>query len=142
MPRTSQITSYPQRETAFADFSLQFFEQNTFSEWRITIQKIEKTYYNQKNVISEIHNRTGCSPNEIAKVLNSLGDFVKEKFSDKDDYVEIKLFPGLKVTSKYITPEQSKSNLDISGLHFVLSLSAAFSDYFKKEIRNMHSKNI
>ena len=98
----------------------------------------EKKYYNQKNVISEIHNVTGCSIDEIAKVLNSLGNVVKDKFSDSDDYVEIKLFPGLKVTSRYIPPEQSKSNLDISNLDFVLSLNATFSDRFRKEIREKH----
>ena len=106
----------------------------------INIQE-EKKYYNQKNVISEIHNVTGCSIDEISKVLNSLGNVVKDKFSDSDDYVEIKLFPGLKVTSRYIPPEQSKSNLDISNLDFVLSLNATFSDRFRKEIREKH-KNV
>ena len=106
----------------------------------INIQE-EKKYYNQKNVISEIHNVTGCSIDEIAKVLNSLGNVVKDKFSDSDDYVEIKLFPGLKVTSRYIPPEQSKSNLDISNLDFILSLNATFSDRFRKEIREKH-KNV
>lgn len=71
--------------------------------------------------------------------MNALGNVVKDTFSDSDDYVEIKLFPGLKIASKYIPPEQSKSNLDISGLDFVLSLSATFSDYFKKEIRYLHN---
>ena len=97
-----------------------------------------KIYYNQKNVISEIHDRTGCSNDEISKILNSLGNVVKDKFSDSDDYVEIKLFPGLKVTSKYIPPEQSKSNLDISDVDFVLSLNASFSDRFRNEVRNLH----
>ena len=106
----------------------------------INIQE-EKKYYNQKNVISEIHNVTGCSIDEISKVLNSLGNVVKDKFSDSDDYVEIKLFPGLKVTSRYIPPEQSKSNLDISNLDFILSLNATFSDRFRKEIREKH-KNV
>ena len=106
----------------------------------INIKK-KKKYYNQKNVISEIHNVTGCSIDEISKVLNSLGNVVKDKFSDSDDYVEIKLFPGLKVTSRYIPPEQSKSNLDISNLDFVLSLNATFSDRFRKEIREKH-KNV
>ena len=67
---------------------------------------------------------------------------VKDKFSDSDDYVEIKLFPGLKVTSKYIPPEQSKSNLDISNVDFVLSLNALFSDRFRKEVRNLHKECI
>ena len=75
------------------------------------------------------------------KILNSLGNVVKDKFSDSDDYVEIKLFPGLKVTSKYIPPEQSKSNLDISHVDFVLSLNASFSDRFRNEVRNLHKEH-
>lgn len=61
-----------------------------------------------------------------------------DKFSDKDDYVEIKLFPGLKISSQYILPEQSKSNLDISNLNFILRLNAIFSDRFKKNVRILH----
>lgn len=61
-----------------------------------------------------------------------------DKFSDKDDYVEIKLFPGLKISSQYILPEQSKSNLDISSLNFILRLNAIFSDRFKKNVRILH----
>jgi hypothetical protein len=72
--------------------------------------------------------------------LDSLRDVVKDKFSDSDEYVEIKLFPGLKVTSRYIPPEQSRSNLNISKLDYVLSLNANFSDYFRQEIRNNHNK--
>lgn len=83
---------------------------------------------------------TGCSIDDISKVLNSLGNVVKDKFSDSDDYVEIKLFPGLKVTSRYIPPEQSKSNLDISNVDFVLSLNASFSDRFRNEVRNLHKE--
>ena len=88
-------------------------------------------------MIDEIHNRTGCSTNDVSRILNSLGDVVKDKFSDRDDYVEIKLFSGLKVTSRYIPPEESKSNLDISKSNFILSLNATFSDYFRKEIRTL-----
>ena len=32
---------------------------------------------------------------------------VKDKFSDSNNYVEIKLFPGLKVTTIFITSEQT-----------------------------------
>ncbi len=65
---------------------------------------------------------------------------MRDKFSDKNNYVEIKLFPGLKVTSRYIPPEQSKSNLNISKSDFILKLNATFSDYFRKEIRDLHRK--
>ena len=34
---------------------------------------------------------------------------VKDKFSDSNNYVEIKLFPGLKVTSRFIPFEQTVS---------------------------------
>ena len=104
----------------------------------INIQE-EKKYYNQKNVISEIHNVTGCSIDEISKVLNSLGNVVKDKFSDSDDCVEIKLFPGLKVTSRYIPPEQFTSNLGISNLNSILILNAEFSKNFKNKIKEQHN---
>ena len=111
-----------------------------FSEGVIIIQE-EKKYYNQNEIVKEINLKTGCSLTDIYKITNALGDVVKDKFSDKDNYVELKLFPGLKVTSRYIPPEQSKSNLDISNLDFILSLNATFSDRFRKEIREKH-KNI
>ena len=98
----------------------------------------EKIYYNQKNIIDEIHKDTGCSIYEISKVLNSLGNVVKDKFSDSDDYVEIKIFPGLKVTSKYIPSEQTVSkrlNIDSEESLF---LSAYFTDDFRKKVRQQH----
>ena len=82
---------------------------------------------------------TGCSTDEISKVLNSLGNVVKDKFSDSDDYVEIKLFPGLKVTSRYIPPEQFTSNLGISNMDSVLMLNAEFSKNFKNKIKEQHN---
>ena len=109
----------------------------------ITIQE-EKTYYNQKCVIDEIHKDTGCSVYEISKILNSLGNVVKDKFSDKDKYVEIKLFPGLKVTSRYIPLEQSSLNLCHNGMitsDYLLYLDGEFSNRFKNEIKEKH-KNV
>lgn len=55
-----------------------------------------------------------------------------------DNYVEIKIFPGLKVTSRYIPPEQSKSNWSISKNNIILNLSATFSDYFRRSIKENH----
>ena len=104
----------------------------------INIQEKEKIYYKQKNIIDEIHKDTGCSIYEISKVLNSLGNVVKDKFSDSDDYVEIKIFPGLKVTSKYIPSEQTVSkrlNIDSEESLF---LSAYFTDDFRKKVRKQH----
>ena len=71
--------------------------------------------------------------------MNSLGNVVKDKFSDSDDCVEIKLFPGLKVTSRYIPPEQFTSNLGISNLNSILILNAEFSKNFKNKIKEQHN---
>lgn len=100
-----------------------------------------KKYYNQKNVIDEIHKDTGCSIYEISKVLTSLGNLVKDKFSDWDDYVEIKLFPGLKVTSRFMPSEHSVSKRLNINSEESLFLSASFSDNFRKKIREQH-KNV
>ena len=91
-----------------------------------------------KNIAEEIHRKTGYSPDDITNILKSLGDVVKDKVSDGDN-VEIKLFPGLKETSKLIQPNDSKSNLDISKIGFFLSIKASFSDHFKKEVRTMRN---
>lgn len=69
---------------------------------------------------------------------------VKDKFSDKDKYVEIKLFPGLKVTSRYIPLEQSSLNLCNNGMitsDYLLYLDGEFSNRFKNEIKEQH-KNV
>lgn len=101
------------------------------------IQK-NKVYYNQNDIEKEIHKKTGCSSSEIHTVINALGDVVKDKFSDMDSYVELKIFPGLKVISKYIQPEQSKSNLNLDN-KFVLSLSSVFTDDFRKKVKELHN---
>jgi hypothetical protein len=67
-----------------------------------------------------------------------LGDVVKDKFSDKDRYVEIKIFPGLKVTSRYIPLEQSKSNLILKS-DSILSITSVFTDDFRKKVRELHN---
>ena len=69
---------------------------------------------------------------------------VKDKFSDKDKYVEIKLFPGLKVTSRYIPLEQSSLNLCNNGMitsDYLLYLDGEFSNRFKNEMKEKH-KNV
>ena len=69
---------------------------------------------------------------------------VKDKFSDKDKYVEIKLFPGLKVTSRYIPLEQSSLNLCNNGMitsDYLLYLDGEFSNRVKNEIKEKH-KNV
>ncbi len=86
---------------------------------------------------------TGFSNNDIIKILSSLGDVVKDKFSDQNKFVEIKLFPGLKVSSKYLSPEQSKSNLtsNITNVDYVLNLSSTFTDDFRKKVRELHNEH-
>lgn len=49
----------------------------------------------------------------------------------------MRIFPGLKLTSKFITPEESKSNLKLQS-DSILSLSATFTDDFRKKIRKSH----
>ena len=66
---------------------------------------------------------------------------VKDKFSDSNNYVEIKLFPGLKVTSRFIPSEQTVSkrlNIDSEESLF---LTASFTDDFRKKIRKQR-KNV
>ena len=109
-----------------------------FSEGVIIIQE-EKKYYSQNEIVKEINLKTGCSLTDIYKITNALGDVVKDKFSDKDNYVELKLFPGLKVTSRYIPPEQFTSNLGISNMNSILILNAEFSKNFKNKIKEQHN---
>lgn len=105
----------------------------------ITIQK-EKTYYNQKDIIYELHKATGYPINNIAKILNSVGDIIRDKFSSTDNSVEIKLFPGLKVTSKYIPSDQSVSkHLNIKS-DYSIFMSAIFTDDFRKKVRELHNR--
>lgn len=61
---------------------------------------------------------------------------VKDIFSDSEGFVTIKLFPGLKVTSRHIPPEQSRSNINITNTDFILKLNASFSKHFRNKIRN------
>lgn len=72
--------------------------------------------------------------------MNSLGSVVKDKFGDRNNYVEIKLFPGLKVTSRFIPFEQAQSNLKgYINNHDMLFLSADFSRNFKDSVKELHN---
>lgn len=58
-----------------------------------------------------------------------------------DSFVELKLFPGLKVTSKYIPSEQSVSkNLNIKSGYSIF-MSSVFTDDFRKQVRELHNLN-
>ena len=55
---------------------------------------------------------------------------VKDKFSDSNNYVEIKLFPGLKVTSRFIPSEQSVSKrLNINPYNISRCVSGKLKSY-------------
>ncbi len=100
-----------------------------------------KKSYNQKDIIAIVSKNTGCSMQDTAKILNALCGVVKEKISDENDFVELKLFPGLKITSRYVPSDQSKSNLSgyiKSGE--MLFLSAEFSRRFKEAVRKQHKQ--
>ena len=102
---------------------------------------IQKKYYNQEYVINKIHKETGCSIRDIKNILSTLRNVVKDKFSDLDEYVEIKLFPGLKVTSRYIPFEQSNlkpCNSNKIKSNYSLYLNGEFGDRFKDEIKEKH----
>ena len=60
---------------------------------------------------------------------------VKDKLSDRNDSIEMKLFPGLKITSRYIPLEQSKSNLNNINSDSIWNLSVYFTDSFKRKVR-------
>lgn len=60
---------------------------------------------------------------------------VKDKISDRDNFVEMKLFPGLKITSRHIPLEQSKSNLSNVNSNSIWNLSVYFTDSFKRKVR-------
>ena len=109
-------------------------------EW-FTIQQ-EKKYYNQRFIINQIQNDTGCSARDIGRILSSLRDLVKDKLSDSEDS-ELKIFPGLKVTSRYIPTEQSNLNFCNNGTinsDFLLYLNGEFSHRFKEEIKQLHKE--
>ena len=102
-------------------------------EW-FTIQQGKK-YYNQRFIINQIQNDTGCSARDIGRILSSLRDLVKDKLSDSEDS-ELKIFPGLKVTSRYIPTEQSNLNLKNNS---ILSITSVFTDDFRKKVRELHN---
>ena len=102
----------------------------------------DKQYYNQRFVINQIQHDTGCSARDVTKVLTSLRDLVKDKLSDSDDS-ELKIFPGLKVTSRYIPTEQSNLNFCNNGTissDYLLYLNGEFSHRFKDEIKQLHKE--
>lgn len=64
---------------------------------------------------------------------------VKDKLGDLDAEVEVKLFPGLSVTSKCIPLEQTKLksvNDSVADSTYLLSVRSKISDRFKREIKN------
>ena len=67
---------------------------------------------------------------------------IKDKLRDGEDS-ELKIFPGLKITSRYIPTEQSNLNLCNNGMinsDFLLYLNGEFSHRFKEEIKQLHKE--
>lgn len=94
-----------------------------------------KKYINQSSIADAIREKTGCSHTEVTKILNSLGEVVIEKFSGAEDSVELKIFPGLKVSSKHIPSAQSVSRRLGIESDFSIFMSAVFTDDFRKKVR-------
>lgn len=102
-----------------------------------TIQE-EKNYYKSKEIISDVSNDTGYSINEVSRVINSMSKVVREKLAVSNN-MEIQLFPGLKLNSRYIPTNESVSKrLNIKS-DYSLFLSANFTDDFKRKVRILHN---
>ena len=95
----------------------------------VQIQKKTK-YYNLNDIVYDIHWHTGCSMNDISKVIHSLTDVVKDKLSEPEDKVEIRVFNGLKISSEQI-PSRRKGEVS-------LLLNSSFSDSFAREVRQLY----
>lgn len=109
-----------------------------YSKGGIIIQ-YRKRYYNQNEIEKEIHAKTKYQIGDIHNIINALGDVVKEKFSEGLPFVELKLFPGLKVNSKYVSSENSVSkNLNINSQYSIF-MSSVFTDDFRKKVRELHN---
>lgn len=98
----------------------------------------QKKYYNQNDMADAIKKKTGCRTDDILRILNSLGDVVKEKFGGNDDYVEIKIFPGLKIVSKRVPSDKSVSQRLNIGSGCSIFMSANFTDDFRKKVKQIH----
>ena len=90
----------------------------------------------------EIQNITGYPISEINQIIYSLGDVIKDKIGNGESNVEIKVFPGLKILSRYLLPSESKSNLPNDNIDYVLNITSNFTDDFRKKIRNIHNSKI
>lgn len=98
----------------------------------------QKKYYNQNDMADAIKKKTGYRTDDILRILNSLGDAVKEKFGGNDDYVEIKIFPGLKIVSKRVPSDKSVSQRLNIGSGCSIFMSANFTDDFRKKVKQIH----
>ncbi len=98
----------------------------------------QKKYYNQNDMADAIKKKTGCRTDDILRILNSLGDAVKERFGGNDDYVEIKIFPGLKIVSKRVPSDKSVSQRLNIGSGCSIFMSANFTDDFRKKVKQIH----
>ena len=88
-----------------------------------------------------LHEKTDYSANAISDILNALGNIVKENFDNCNGTVEIKIFPGLKLTSKCIPSDQSVSKRLKIESGYSIFMSAIFTDDFRKKVRKLHNKS-
>lgn len=77
---------------------------------------------------------------DVLKIINSLGEVVKEKCANEYDLVEIKLFNGFKISSHFVNIDDSrlKSLKKYVSTNDALQLKACFNDRFKRDIRFLH----
>lgn len=101
--------------------------------------QIEK-YYNKEDIADEVCNKTNLAKSDVLKIINSLGEVVKEKCANEYDLVEIKLFNGFKISSNFVNIDDSrlKSLKKYVSTNDVLQLKACFNDRFKKDVRFLH----
>lgn len=85
-----------------------------------------------------ISGKLDCSTSDVMNYLYTLGDTVKDIVSD-GNYNEIKIFPGLKVTSRFIPIEQSKANnIKNQNTNYSISISPKISDDFRDKVRQCY----
>lgn len=79
------------------------------------------------------------SESDIKTILNGLHDVVRDKCSDENNRIKIKIFPGLSITSEFIPINEFNENLrkNIKSDN-VLRMSANITAEFKKSIKHRY----
>lgn len=98
-------------------------------------------YYGQDEIVEAIRIKTGISVDNIKKVLNALGDVVKEKLSSGESHMAIRVFSGLTIKGKYTEMKTRDFNTNDVETKLLLNIRAKLSRYFKNEVRELYVKN-